>query len=339
MVRAAAFGLVVICTMGCTSFRTTALYRFENDSVAPERTKPKLKGIPVKLKVPSHVAVTIYEQQVLLAEDAEAVKAVKDAAKAALTALAAANTDLKNKQSEIEDLKDQLTSASTLLTKAKQTVDDPSAKPADKLVAKQQIAKYGPIVEQLENTDIPKAIAEIPDLEGKVRKASVANAVARDRAKTPTNALISFDPKQLMVDTELKYTDKVFLVDFRRPAGGILDLKEASMDDEQYFSKVQAEVTERTISDISGAITTLKDPVKSLVSPTKNSAKATSAITPDGEVADGTDFQKSVIAFQQFDISEPGWEFALQDFINCHLMGATATMLQQPPLAPPAPQN
>jgi len=136
------------------------------------------------------------------------------------------------------------------------------------------------------------------------------------KADSKKYKLVSFAPAQLMVDTETIYTDKVFLVDFRRPAGGILDLKEAKLDDEQYFAKIQAEVTERTINDINTALQTLQPAVTQFKQPPK--AKATTANTPAAST-DNVGFQKSVVAYHRFDISEPDWEYRLQDFVNLHL--------------------
>ncbi len=224
--------LAMIVIGGCTSFRTTALYRFDNDSVTPECTNKKLKGLPVKLKVPSHVAVTIFEQQVLLA-----------------------------------------------ITTTTTTGTPPATE-----------SKY---------------------------------------------ALVSFSPPQLMVETELVYTDKVFLVDFKRPAAGILDLTEAKMDDEQYFSNITAEVTERTINDINTSLGTLQPALTQFKKPAVPKAKATTANSPEAD-ADNVGFKKSVIAYQRFDISEPDWECRLQEFVNCQLNRCETFC---PPVTTPAPKT
>lgn len=219
-----AASIAMILVAGCTSFRTTALYRFDNDSVTRECTNKKLKGLPVKLKVPSHIAVTIYEQQVLLA------KAGKEA--------------------------------------------------TDPVVAYR---------------------------------------------------LVSFDPPQLMVESDMVYTDKVFLVDFRRPAAGILNLSEATMDDDQYFAKIQADVTERTINDVNASLQKLQ-PVLSKPATPKAAAVVANAAE---QASDNISFQKSVIAYQRFDISEPDWECRLQDFVNFQLNRCGTSC---PPVTTPAPK-
>jgi hypothetical protein len=153
---------------------------------------------------------------------------------------------------------------------------------------------------------------DLADAQADVPKKVAAAAAAAAAAAKPEYTLVSFCPAQLIVETELIYTDKVFLVDFKRPAGGILDLKQASMDDEQYFKNVQAEVQERTIQDISTAIATLT-PGNS-----NNKAVPKSANTPADAVSD-VNFQKSIVACQRFDISEPDWEFRLSEFVNTSL--------------------
>lgn len=197
--------------VGCKSFSTQSLYRLSNDSVVVQETNKKLNGIPVKLKIPSHIGVTIYEQQVLL----------------------------------------------------------------------------GP------------------------RKTG-------DTTLSTGYSLVSFTPRQLKAETELIYTDKVFLVDFKRPAGGVLDLTGASLDDEQYFSDIQAKVTEQTLADIDTALGTLKDnlrrPRSKDMSATPTSGNTTAEASP-GSVS----FQKSVIAYQRFDISECDWEVRLNAFVEQHI--------------------
>ena len=68
--------MIAWCSLaGCTSFRTTSLYRFANDSLVKQQTNRPLKGLPVKLKVPSHVNVVIYEQQILLVPSKDEIAA------------------------------------------------------------------------------------------------------------------------------------------------------------------------------------------------------------------------------------------------------------------------
>lgn len=53
---------VFVCvTVGCTSFRSTIVDRQEDDSLAVQPCPSDVRGIPVKLKIPSHLEVKIVE--------------------------------------------------------------------------------------------------------------------------------------------------------------------------------------------------------------------------------------------------------------------------------------
>lgn len=314
--------LLVFSLCGCTSFKTTSLYRFANDTVAPQQTNEKLRGLPVKLKVPSHVGVTIYEQQVLLGisanEEEKRKRAATDAraeAKEAVAQVLKLESELSNLESNNPNLEVAVETAVALVATLKQQNQSDDAVLVKLLDAQNRAAAAKAAlnlsnlrIDTLRFDAIPKA------QEDRDKKQWIADE-ASEAASTSQYALISFTPAQFMVDTELLYTDKVFLVDFKRPAGGILDLTEAKMDDEQYFANVQADVTERTLADVGTALDTVRGAIRS----TPNVATPTSAITPDGEVADGVDFQKSVVAYQRFDISEPGWEMRLNDFVGRYI--------------------
>lgn len=329
--RHAIIALGLAGVLGCTSFRTTALYRMENDSVTKELTNKNLKGIPVKLKIPSHVTVTIYEQQILLAEDPEVTKKLNDAVATATTNFKTAQAGFDTQNDTVNTIRTRLIDVNAILTKARANLNDPLLRDA----ANAQIAEYEPQAVLLKSS----LVVEEKNLtaSGKERDAKAdALQVAKAKALTPKNALVSFTPAQLMVETELKYTDKVFLVDFKRPAGGVLNLNSADIDDEQYFSKIQADVTERTLADVSGAINTLKGPLGNLAKKNPNNATPTSAITPDGEVTNGVDFQKSVVAFRRFDLNEPDWELAMRGFVDSHL-GQDPVLVSTLQIAAPTP--
>ncbi len=317
--------ILALLTGGCTSFRTTALQRAANDSVAPEVTNKRLRGLPVKLKVPSHVMATVYEQQVILANssgmDIERRKAATDAAVAVqriqdqLTRLSQA---VPNAQAEI----DELSRANDEVDRLKKLIASDDAQAAVKKKSLDDLFKKNLDAQNKANTKLSEAnfaLLDEPAIRANLQLAEAAAKVAARNAAVGYT-LISFTPAQFTVETELLYTDKVFLVDLKRPAGGVLDLKEASMDEEQYFSKIKAEVEERTLADISEALQTITDPVSNLFKSGKaNQAIPTSAATPTAESNSDVNFQKSVVATQRFDISEPGWEERLQAFVNAHL--------------------
>ncbi|QDT92342.1 hypothetical protein [Gimesia algae] len=204
--------LLPLITLSCTSFHTTTLGRLDTDSLFVECFGGKAKGIPVKMKVPSHVTVTVYEQQVLI----HGVEGIK---------------------------------------------------------------------------------------------------------------LQSFNPPQYEVKTDLAYTDKVFLVDFVRPAGGSLDLLSSDdnksgieFDDEQYFKSVQAKVREQTMEQVSGALDKIADIPGSFVKKPKVAGEETAAQILDPETGlKNVRFEKSVIAYQRFDLARPHWEDEMNCFVAKYL--------------------
>lgn len=205
--------LMLICfNSSCTSFHTISLGRLDNDSLFVDCFSRKAKGIPVKMKVPSHVTVTIYEQQVLIRGE---------------------------------------------------------------------------------------------------------NGVK----------LQSFSPPQYEVKTDLAYTDKVFLVDFVRPAGGSLSLSGAgqednvSFDDEQYFKAFQAEVKEQTMEQVTKAIDEIAGIPGSLTKKSGATGKSVSArvVNPPKNGISNLHFEDSIVAYQRFDLARPDWEVELNCFVNKYL--------------------
>jgi len=329
LIRYTVLCVLMGCLVGCTSFKTSALLRLENDSVVREPTNQKLKGIPVKMKVPSHVGVTIYEQQILMANGLKETAELKKTATEKATQANKAITDVKvaNKkvavlEPVIQKLKKDLEEVHKRVLAA--PINSGEATAASNLETR--------IQEELDTKEADQESTRLSIPDDKIAEANEAI----EAASAPQYSLVSFTPAQLTVHTELIYTDKVFLVDFKRPAGGILDLKEARMDDEQYFANVSAEVTERTIADINTGLKTLTAKEK------KNDAVPTSANTPEAEVADGINFQKSVIAYKRFDISEPGWEHLMDEFVKRYVgqsMPIEVCPSQQPVNPHPTPEK
>ncbi len=312
-----AIGLLVCFVAGCTSFRTTALYRFNNDSVAPECNNQKLKGLPVKLKVPSHVRVVIFEQQLILANSPDEIGELKAAANEAAAEVRGLKAEIKSiistkasSNAAFEKAIVALSEATTNRNNATTTADiEKTQIELERATVAHAVAKeMSKVADERATLELPKK--EI-DLSVATQKAELALANVDVGYR-----IVSFSPAQLNVKTTLEYTDKVFLVDFRRPAGGILDLKEASMDDEQYFANIQAEVTERTMADVNTAIDTIQGALTPAAPAVPNKATPTSANTPAGEAAPEVDFQESVVATQSFDISEPDWEARMMAFVN-----------------------
>lgn len=313
MIKKFLIAAMLVSTFGCTSFRTTALYRFANDSVAPQKTNKKLKGLPVKLKVPSHVQVTVYEQQVILAPS----KTDQNNSQMKITA---AKARVDGQIGIIDSLEAAADNAQSKLTRATakreyyESLPEQDKNPVKKLLEEAKTVETVAEGESKLASDDLKA--QLPTLQIELARLQGLLSAAVASSKE-THTLVSFTPAQYMVERELQYTDKVFLVDFKRPAGGILNLTEASMDDEQYFAKVKAEITERTLADVGYALNKVADPLSKLgKKPGTNTAIPTSSETPSAESNKNVNFQKSVIATQRFDISEAGWEERLQAFVS-----------------------
>ncbi len=326
LMKRATLCLLIGLSAGCTSFRTTALYRCDNDSVVPECTNQKLKGLPVKLKVPSHVRVTIYEQQIIIANTSADVAAAKEVADNSAIVVQSLQDKIDGNPKEFALATAAVEAADAAVTKytnEEDTETDPGKKSKAKIKKNQAIGAQKLAILRLGAAEgvrdsLPELLLKLVEAKDHAAQAA-ANAVIGYK-------LVSFTPQQLVVETDLQYTDKVFLVDFRRPAAGMLNLNEASMDDEQYFSKIQADVTERTLKDVGAALNTLKGPL----TPKKPAqASTTSANTPDGQGNSNVNFQKSVVASQRFDISEPDWEARMEIFIDNRLNSQNGT-----PVAP-----
>lgn len=193
---------------GCTSFGTTIAQRCSNGTLIPNIPKAKTRGVPVKLKVPSHVVVNVKETY---------------------------------------------------------------------------------FVQKAEGNGIPKEIKLIDTYGQQIRS--------------------------LDLTTRVEYDDKVFTVDFKRPAGGILDITSITYDQEQYFKDVQATYTENTLKDINTAIGNVKTAIKS------------SASIPATQ--DKLAHETRQVATGRFDISVPGWEEELQCFVEQHITSCTGTCVAQ----------
>jgi hypothetical protein len=126
------------------------------------------------------------------------------------------------------------------------------------------------------------------------------------------------DIRMLSVRAEPVRTDKIILVDFKRPAAGMLD---TSMDfnDDQFFKKVQSSIEDDTINESAKLLKT----VISLVTP-----KSTGVT--DEPAADNVNRKKlrRVVAYQRFDVNEPDYETQLDGFISRHLNSCNQCGLQ-----------
>lgn len=118
---------------------------------------------------------------------------------------------------------------------------------------------------------------------------------------------------------EFIYTEKIFTVDFKRPAAGTFNLK-LEMTQDQYISKVQHDVTDKTIEQVTALFSTLAP--KGLFA----GAVSLDSASIDGQI--GT--IKSVSAVGIFEIDAPDFEQQVTDFINHHLNQSHDAFVTEP---------
>ena len=101
------------------------------------------------------------------------------------------------------------------------------------------------------------------------------------------------------------YTEKIFTVDFARPAAGTMDLTLEMDEKEQYFKKIQDKVTDETIDDVANLI--------SKVAPSGLFIPASSG--DDASLKEVS----STVAVEIFEIDDPTLELKLSEFLMCHV--------------------
>ena len=245
----------------------------------PNVPAAKTKGIPVKLKVPTHVEVKIVES-FFIHNSSGAAAIAKSKVDKAKAEKAKANFDTSLAQLT------EMTNAGLLPTEAdKKNITD---------------LKVANDNAQQAANDSAAAVKEV------TAKYSEAKVMCSDK-----------EIRNLSVETSLAYTEKVFTVDFRRPAGGLLDLKSVNMDNQQYFAAIQAEYQEQTVQQINSAIGTLATGKQSTV--TSTGAAIPTPVDQSSTPLLGSD--QRVVAMARFDISDPDWESRLHAFIDTHVTG------------------
>jgi hypothetical protein len=105
---------------------------------------------------------------------------------------------------------------------------------------------------------------------------------------------------------EFVYTEKIFTVDFKRPAAGLYNLN-LNLTPDQYIQNFQHDVTEQTIQDV----TTL---IGKLI-PADGGLAAVAASAPSENLEE----IQSVVAVGMFEIDAPDFELQMSAFINRHL--------------------
>lgn len=110
---------------------------------------------------------------------------------------------------------------------------------------------------------------------------------------------------------EFIYTEKIFTVDFKRPAAGTFNLR-VDMTEDQYIQNLQHDVTDQTIQQVGALIKKIAPAglLPSLV--TADSSAVDNQLTPI----------TSVVAVGIFEVDAPDFETQLSSFINWHLTQA-----------------
>lgn len=133
----------------------------------------------------------------------------------------------------------------------------------------------------------------------------------------------------LSVRNKLIYSDKVFTVDFKRPASGTLGLTLGFDEDEQYFNSIDSKLKDDTIvassALVAGVINSLQAQNSAAIKTStaeeearkkeEEKKKADAKAKKDGVVTPDS----RVVAYQRFDINAIDFEQQVADFVNKHL--------------------
>jgi hypothetical protein len=108
---------------------------------------------------------------------------------------------------------------------------------------------------------------------------------------------------------EFMYTDKVFVVDFKRPAAGSNNLKLKMTN--QYIDQIQHDVTDNTINDVRGLLAAASQTTFETVADPPSGGNTPSApkFTPI----------RSLVAVGIFEIEAPDFEDKVRAFMDCHV--------------------
>lgn len=146
-------------------------------------------------------------------------------------------------------------------------------------------------------------------------------------------------------------TEKIFLVDLKRPGAGTINAKLTFDADEQYFTEVKTKVVDETIARVGNLIAQIA-PSGLIGAPTAEEAKPARFRGRVKEV-------RNVVASQVFEIDAPDYEEQVRMFLDrhlncCHDCGVLPIdtrpavelpardlypMMERPSLAPPVPEE
>lgn len=101
-------------------------------------------------------------------------------------------------------------------------------------------------------------------------------------------------------------TEKIFTVDFKRPAAGTMDLTLDFKEDAQYFKQIKDKVTDETIKDVTALVGKLAP--SGLFTPASTGVEDLNLTEVE-----------SVVAVEIFEIDAPDFELQVAEFLRCHL--------------------
>jgi hypothetical protein len=104
-------------------------------------------------------------------------------------------------------------------------------------------------------------------------------------------------------------TEKVFVVDFKRPLSGTLAYT-ADFDEQQYFDEISGQLEDTTITDVAALVAT--------VAPLFGKS-ASAPVDPTSEVGRALITNKRVVAYKRFDIDACDFEAQLRGFLEEHV--------------------
>lgn len=109
--------------------------------------------------------------------------------------------------------------------------------------------------------------------------------------------------------SEFLYTEKVFTVDFKRPAAGSYNL-DLDLTEDQYIQKISHDVTDETIKDVTALLGAL---------PGLGIKFAEGGEGERGTLDERLKEVKAVVAVGLFEIDDPEFEAQVTEFVNCHM--------------------
>lgn len=115
-------------------------------------------------------------------------------------------------------------------------------------------------------------------------------------------------------------SEKIFTVDFKRPGAGDFNLR-LDMKADQYIDKVQHDVTDKTLEDVTALIGSIAPGgiFGTPVAPQKSAAETAGGSFKEGIPAEHLKEVNSVVAVGMFEIDAPDFEQQITEFVNCHL--------------------